>query len=127
VTADLVAFLTARLDEDRKIAFEAGNGGFEPWTFDPELTWESEAGPVHGKYGSWNGQHIARHDPARVLAEVDAKRRILNEFTMIELPARSSGDTAAVGAFVKMQAVLRLLALPYADHPDYRPEWAPSV
>jgi hypothetical protein len=22
---------------------------------------------------------------------------------------------------------LKLLALPYADHPDYRPEWAPTV
>ena len=56
--------------------------------------------------------------PARVLAECDAKRRI------VELADRDDNwrygmHSEAIGE------VLRLLALPYADHPDYREEWRP--
>jgi len=51
--------------------------------------------------------HFERFDPARVLAECDAKRRI------VELIS-SPGPQA-----------LRLLALPYATHEDYLPEWKP--
>lgn len=43
----------------------------------------------------------------RWLAEVQAKRTILGLM----------GDPDAM--------ILRVLALPYADHPDYRPEWRP--
>ena len=51
----------------------------------------------------------------RVLAEVDAKRQIV-----------AKCDNVADGsAWDLAQAVLRLLALPYADHPEYRPEWKP--
>jgi len=54
------------------------------------------------------GQQIATlADPGRVLAECEAKRSI------VELIS-SPGPQA-----------LRLLALPYADHPDYLPEWKP--
>jgi hypothetical protein len=51
---------------------------------------------------------IARWDPARVLAECAAKRRI------VEMYAGQHGQPY----------VLHFLALPYADHPDYRQEWA---
>jgi hypothetical protein len=55
--------------------------------------------------------HIARHDPARVLAECEAKRRI------VEMHAYQEEH------FTPDE--LRALALPYADHPDYREEWRP--
>ncbi|WP_020659012.1 DUF6221 family protein [Amycolatopsis benzoatilytica] len=55
-------------------------------------------------------RHIVRHDPSRVLSEADAKRRII----------------AVVAEGRDLDArVLRILALPYALHPDYRPEWRP--
>jgi len=60
--------------------------------------------------------HIARHDPARGLAECEAKRRIVELFP--NHPDHSDGWGNAGGR------VLELLALPYADHPDYREEWA---
>jgi hypothetical protein len=53
-----------------------------------------------------------------VLAEVDAKRRILDECGWA---VKNGGGSAFV------LPVLRLLALPYADHPDYRPDWAPEA
>jgi hypothetical protein len=47
---------------------------------------------------------------SRLLAECEAKRRIVEDAT--DVPT------------ISMRRVLRLLALPYADHPDYKPEWA---
>jgi hypothetical protein len=62
----------------------------------------AECAPLFGK-GPAN--HIARWDPARVLAECEARRRIVTE--------------------CGWETVMRHLALPYADHPDYRDEWRP--
>jgi hypothetical protein len=58
--------------------------------------------------------HVARHDPARVLAECEAKRRIVD-----------SEGSPYVEGHVPATRTLRFLALPYADHPDYRQEWKP--
>lgn len=58
-------------------------------------------------YAHENAVHAALHDPARVLAECEAKRRIV-----------------AWDASVDYGAV-RFLATVYADHPDYRAEWRP--
>jgi hypothetical protein len=138
MTDDLVAFLRARLDEDEQTARAASAG---PWRVNSE-TYAEKISDATGTDivagGRWGGEasvfestedalHIARHDPARVLADVYVKRCIIDQFTMIELPAESNGDTAAVGAYVKMTGVLRLLALPWREHPDYRSEWAPEV
>jgi hypothetical protein len=57
--------------------------------------------------------HIARHDPARVLREVEAKRQML---AFHDRAHPHDGDPCTTQ---------RLLVLPYADHPDYRPEWKP--
>ncbi len=64
--------------------------------------------------------HIVRWDPARVLDEVAAKRRIINEAERY-IPELDHGDNGewALGM------VVRVLALPYAGRPGYRKEWAP--
>lgn len=68
-------------------------------------------------------EHIARHDPARVLAECEAKRRIV-ERCSAPRPGDEwdgldwDGDLRAVA-----ESVLVALAAVYADHPDYRDEW----
>jgi len=56
----------------------------------------------------------AIYDPARVLAECEAKRKIVEQ---VRDPAWSS--------YAVRDLVLGNLALPYADHPDYREEWRP--
>lgn len=67
-------------------------------------------------------------DPARVLAEVEAKRRIIDYCeSAIEAGGIKPGSTwndDAAGAEVG-EAVLHLMALLYAGHPDYDPAWAP--
>lgn len=123
---DLVEFLTARLDEDEQVARAAIAPG-------PTGSWVVHVGRAIGVVcTAESGQrvasvsrapqseHIARHDPARVLADVEAKRRLL---------AVLDGDPfdalGAEGAYKLL--VAKHLAAPYADHPDYRPEWAPDT
>jgi hypothetical protein len=110
---NLEEFLLARIAEDKRIAMDA-----------------AEQPPLEGAAG----EHVARHDPARVLRECSAKRRTV-------LACRDSGpDLSFLGARPPGMAdfpltprnahqlaalTLALLALPYADHPDYRTEWQP--
>lgn len=79
--------------------------------------------------------HIARHDPARVLAECEAKRRIADMHTSDA--TWDGGEECAQCSFHEAYegfndvsetfpcTTLRLLALPYADHPDYDEKWRP--
>lgn len=57
----------------------------------------------------------SRMSPARVLADLEAKRRIVAQASFWE--AEPVGRT--------LDYVARVLALPHADHPDYREEWKP--
>ena len=131
--SDLTDFLRARLDEDeagvRALTvpheWHTGPGGDPDWT-DEELVcmWPPEFHTPYEQDKHWRGitisgpelaAHSARHDPARVLREVEAKRRLLD-------------DTWGGPDHEEMwEHHVRLLALPYAQHPDYRPEWAPGA
>lgn len=70
--------------------------------------------------------HAVRWDPARVLAECEAKRRIVELADETERSAVSldelhgEDDWTLVGV---LRETLRLLALPYADHPHFNPAW----
>lgn len=71
-------------------------------------------------------------NPGRVLAECDAKRRIVEHHARVADPEGDDlADLCAVCDANGPEAqgwpcdTLRLLALPYADHPEYREEWRP--
>ena len=148
---DLVTWLHAAYDEDERVARETpeesrtwSHKSFVDYSapdlpMDDHTLWFGDR--VVGEVGFGDGEilpdeaeHIARHDPARVLAEVDAKRRILDEHPPIREPYGWAGrcqrcidgdDPWAKEAEWPCLTV-RLLALPYADWPGYRPEWAPD-
>ena len=65
--------------------------------------------------------HVARHSPARVVAEVQVKRRLLGMHAQVDDFGRcqACGESVGNGGCT----TLRLLATPYADHPAYRREW----
>ena len=78
----------------------------------PSVAWYPAANqPSHA-------EHIARHDPARVLAEVEAKRALIEETIR---PWLGNDQTTGRIAWV----ALRLLAWPYADRPGYQEVWRP--
>lgn len=132
---ELVAFLEERLDDDE---YRAKAARSESWTVEQDAAATpgqvpAESRVVMGAGGESgvarvNGRdralHIARHDPARVLHEIEAKRSILDQVTRIDLSARRTVGPPE-GANVAMVGVLEMLALPYADHTDYREEWRP--
>lgn len=64
---------------------------------------------------------------ARMLAEVAAKRRILDEYEYWA-KRNSSGvpDGVDGGQEYGLEFAVRCLVLPYAEHPNYRPDWPPA-
>ncbi|GAW54726.1 DUF6221 family protein [Nocardioides sp. PD653] len=73
----------------------------------------------HNKSAPWAHYHLAsRFNGPRVLAECQAKRRIVESLIAHE----GSGDTAA-GSRWALTEVVKAFAAVYADHPDYDPAW----
>jgi hypothetical protein len=121
--SDLVEFLKARLDEDEAAAGAARNWTDRDWTTSLDQRgdgWVSADGadPIVMTIGHSDAQasaiveHIARWDPARIRAEVAAKRRVLELYEEL-------GDPS-------LYVVMQHLAQAYADHADYDQKWSPS-
>lgn len=132
----IVEFLEARADEVEQVAKEADPG---PWRIDEHrrnvvrpaalFDWVGVAGhredvPLFTGQTSNRGQrpykdaaHIVRHDPVRVLREVEAKREIVN--------VHSGPHSCGVSDYDDDDPcpTLRLLAFPDHDHPDHDPAW----
>jgi len=108
----------------------------------------------HSDEGAWalaaedpgadsKAHHVARHDPARVLAECAAKRRVValaavmesmeytieNEYGSLVQPSAGvefdEPVTAGDGDTYPSARLLQHLALPYASHADYDEAWRP--
>jgi hypothetical protein len=127
---DLVEFLRAALDEDERVALEAVD--------DYYYLDEGEA----------TLRFLEYHDPARVLAEVAAKRAILDlheswpvlvetEFSTTEDADRMTLQMSKRIAWLTNQEyrarfgdepptspIIRAMAQPYAGRPGWREEWA---
>ena len=63
--------------------------------------------------------HVARHDPARVLREIEAKREIVN---VCAAEIAGNVNPSAIG---NAEFVLRLMGVPYSEHPGYQESWKP--
>ncbi|MFD8088581.1 DUF6221 family protein [Streptomyces malaysiensis] len=99
---DLMEFLRARLDQDEREARRVPPNQ-SPAELRAMVTRES-------------GEPFLVVASERVLREIDAKRRMIG---------RISSHAAVMGWDEVHGDLLRLLALPYADHPDYREGWRP--
>lgn len=130
---DLVQFLCVRLAEDKQGALAATDG---PWYVlgggDSEYAVHTEPGGLPtaadiastayyggGVYERADAEHIARHNPARVLAEVGAKGAVIGLYEL----AIEHHQCVAARAY---RDVLRLFSVAYADHPDFTKDWAPD-
>lgn len=155
----ITEFLLARIAEDEAVAQRVRGTAFGEWQFvpDPDGRLGGYVAPG-GAYPSpataiandWSGrqigagyvsvaEHIARHDPARVLAECEAKQRIVALHRQAEGPnyrgteccarCTADGEYPADDDYTDEQnwpcPTLRALAAVYADHEDYREEWRP--
>ncbi|MFH9072700.1 DUF6221 family protein [Streptomyces alboflavus] len=116
---DLVQWLGEQLDEDERILSEANTS--------PEI--------VTGIPRSYAAAPVALHiaafaDPARVLREIDAKRRVLTEYVAagdaMDRAARDNDTAGYNTARAERQVLGRVIrrdAAVYADRPGFREEW----
>lgn len=128
---DISEFLAARIGEDERIAQGAartddGLGG----------NWAPAA--IAGKWLNADARvddHVAAHDPARVLREVAAKRKILTDYADChgrELPAGvhdgRDPDEREIAQAIRdtLEVIVQDLAAAYSDHPDYDP-WSGAL
>jgi hypothetical protein len=150
---DLIGWLRVQLDDDERVARDAVGDNISPgeeWHHSdrPSSVITGLGDSVVDDSDAHQCEHIARWDPACVLAEVEAKRRILDlhtgthacpEMRIGTYPADwptaapygkagESWEHAAGGHFDKGEPcpTVRLVALPFADRSGYRPEWAPA-
>lgn len=133
-TLTLTEFLLARIEDDEAVARTATDG---PWWHDP-TKWNSvdheesvfagsrgvdaitvaSTGPGDDLQSMADAQHVARHDPARVLADAASKRTILEMHQPSDVD-RNCGFQCRNGICPTLSA----LASIYADHPEFREEW----
>lgn len=70
------------------------------------------------------GGHIIRHDPARVLREIEAKRQAIAHFEQIrQLTKRDLEAYVLAESAVAKQ--IQIMACAYADRPGYDESWRP--
>lgn len=126
---DLIEFLRARLDDDEAYARQAfadhndaGPDWIELWSGSVQVGEHEDLVEI-GDSGI--SRHIVRHDPARVLREVEAKRRIIGLLTDPDVYDEDDNPVYLGGYGEAYVDAVRLLALPYCDHSDYREEWRP--
>jgi hypothetical protein len=142
-TVTLTEFLQARYAEDEALARDASSPSLRAWEV-RGLDIYAVAGPpsfnpIARHALGQQGEHMARWDPARVLAECEAKRRIITEVhcRAADHPSYGNGleKDACAGCgtggpcddflvdTVDDCPTLRLLAHPFSQHADFDPEW----
>lgn len=143
MTADLIEFLRARLDDDERIAQAATSGAWIPIgnSIGAEVngctcgTGGHPYGGLHEQYCGLEGpvvqaaavdvEHIARHDLARVLREVAAKRAIIDRHALLKSNSHLPDWCDECDSEFPCHTLLTLAEI-HSDHPDYRQrtEWA---
>ena len=123
---ELVEFLRARLARDEQIARDCSSA---PWKAAPSgaITVDSDDPSFVAKAeNDAYAEHIARHHPARTLAEVAARRQFLDDYEKNAwILAQGHRTPELEAAQTARESILRLLALPYATHPAYQQKWRP--
>lgn len=117
--SDLVTWLRAQLDEDERVVRQllAEPGGFYIEAETPDVNVMSI------------GAYTARWEPKRMLAEVEAKRRILDDYADADHLQRVGWENDEPSKFEyaareeALEKVVKLLAQPYAGRPGWREEW----
>jgi hypothetical protein len=112
---DLVQWLRAQLGEDERIARACSGDG----------RWDAGDIAIYGKdLGVEVRDHMAEHDPARVLREIEATRRLIRAHEKwcegrCEAKYPEGGFDAAHYWNIKLRAEV------YADRPGYLGSWRP--
>lgn len=128
MTDEIIAFIRARLNDDEWVALAERLEWDVEWK-DANYEASDEAErlvqrQIHTRNCGWRmGEGLESSCtcdvPARVLADIESKRKILDlcEFWLVE--SDHGVDPCAV-------AVIHEMAQPFAEHPAFKPEWKVS-
>jgi len=129
---DMAAYLLSRIAEDERVAREAAVGRGAVWTQgdDDSPAWDHDLVYFHSDRSGWTqfgdeavAAHVSRWDPPRVLAECEAKRRVVEHCQEVLLH-HVHGDWDATD--LAREVLLHFVCV-YAGRLDYPPEWPPEV
>ncbi|MEU4051249.1 DUF6221 family protein [Streptomyces olivaceus] len=134
--SDIADFLRARYAEQRALAEATAEDAGKDWSPGDEYLSssvndaDSGAAVVIGpwEYLDWDTRrHIAAHDPAAVLADLDAKLFLIEGCEHALAAAEADPTTeAAKNATEVVDRLLRYFAASFAGHPDHKgEEWKP--
>lgn len=129
--ADLTDFLLARIAEDEAVAWATLEPVRNVHTgedigFGTEWEWyQNKVDKEWGEADHPGEQHVARHDPDRVLARCAAYRRIVEDFETLHEDYRTTHDRTTEARRLQAAISLGHLAAIWADRADYRDEWLP--
>jgi hypothetical protein len=141
---EIMEFYAARLDEDESTAGHAGGhewhtgctcegGVCRGYPACEQVEGDDITIYNEGGHDADQAAHIARHDPARVLREVEAGRELLTRYRETAIHLADNAATmlngqfrAAVAAQGAQLAAIRDRAAVWSDHPDYDPVWTPE-
>lgn len=126
----LTEFLLARVAEDEDMANLSGG---ERWDRLPTLAsgdvimhrvYDGEEHFIADCNNAYDAEHVAHWCPARVSAECKAKREMVHAYQ--HLLSENPSNLYDIGLVTDhlLESVLKPMAAVYADHPDYRQEWA---
>jgi len=131
----IVEFLEARIAEDEAVAkaevdLISATYGKVPGEFEIHYGWARHT--EHVENGAQGASFApGAPEPARVLREVAAKRAIIEAADEASDLDMSVDNDRRVGCRDMTEepylgdVILRALAAPYADHPDFNEEWRP--
>jgi hypothetical protein len=141
-TLTVTEFVLARIAEDEAAAKAAESGRWKLWGMsvmaDPQGTSNVDdaidvastrtTSTAGGYLRTFNARHIARHDPARVLAQCAAMRKAVDaawdDHLQIESEWGSCRGQEQLEAVGDEPDVVRALASIWSDHPQFDPAWA---
>ena len=136
LVTDIATWLRQQLDEDERVALAVSEGPRKPevweakeWLGVPPRNWAVDcpfgAVVVDGSFRD-AAFHIARHDPARVLRDVAAKRALLDLHRWQCCARDVTGYTVIEWYDSRTDPcpTLRVMTAPYADRDGYDPSWA---
>lgn len=120
---DLAQWCSQQLDIDERIARAVTTeGAWRVGSSHGGVSVEGEGWTVAGA-DALDGAHIAEHDPARVLREIDAKRRIV--YLAQHLPQLTATTDVFDNNRDAWREVIKQLAAVYDQRPGYLEEWRP--
>ena len=126
---DLVQWLGQQIDDDERIARAASPGPWRANAEHDEVLAVDEITVAEG-FALSGGQlratvdHIAEHDPARVLREIDAKRQALAQYARVCELTMDGAEAYLLAEGVAAKQI-QIMATAYCYRPGYREEWRP--